>query len=45
VTTFEDNLTDEEKEKLENAKRQAKRDKTKYGDKLPDIESEGEEDA
>jgi hypothetical protein len=43
MTTVEDTLSDEEKQKLENAKRQAKRDKTKYGNQLPDIEGEDDE--
>lgn len=44
MTTVEDTLSDEEKEKLENARRETKREKTKYGSLLPDIEEEGDDD-
>lgn len=34
MTTLEDILTDEELDDIEDAKQQAKREKTKYGDKI-----------
>lgn len=34
MTTIEETLTDEEKEKLDKAKLESKREKTKYGDKV-----------
>jgi hypothetical protein len=36
MTTLEDTLSDEEVEKIEEAKKQAKREKTKYGHLLGD---------
>jgi hypothetical protein len=34
MTTIEDTLTDEEKEKFDKAELESKREKTKYGDKV-----------
>jgi hypothetical protein len=42
MTTFEEAISDEEVEDVEKAKRDAKRSKTKYGDLLPDEDTQSE---